>query len=214
MQRVQVALASGEVDVPRSLLAVVRLVHAAFHVRVAVRLMEGTDIVRRVHHDPDLPCLPDEPVVEAGAADRERRHVAEEPRREDEPVHRGGAAALAVLLRLADDEESLALGGYSADGLEQVGAEDDVGVDEAPQGEASGSVGQRERRVEPGRAVRGQLEAWHVLDAELAGRLRDVTQQQHLDVQRTPALHGAALERVQLAFERLRHGEQRQHSSS
>ena len=59
-----------------------------------------------------------------------------------------------------------------------------------------------------------QLQAGHVLDVQLAGGFRDVAEQQHLHVERAPALHRAALQRADVARERLRHGEERQHSSA
>ena len=111
-------------------------------------------------------------------------------------------------------EESLFSAGHHAYGFDQVGAEDDVGVDEAAQRKACCAVGERKRGVEPGRAVRRELQAGHVLDVQLAGRFCDVAEQEHLHVERAPALDRASLQRAGVACERLRHREERQHSSA
>ena len=121
--------------------------------------------------------------------------------------------ALPCLLRLADEEKALLLARDRPHGVEQVGAEDDIGVHEAPERKASDAVRQAQGGVEPRRAALAQLEAGNVLDVELAGRFCHVAEQDHLDAERAPALDGAALERAHLALERLRHGEQRQHRS-
>ena len=104
--------------------------------------------------------------------------------------------------------------GYDPYGFDKVGAEDDVGVDEAAQREAGGAVGERKRGVEPGRAVRRQLQAGHVLDVQLASGFRDIAEQKHLHVERAPAFDRAPLQRADVACERLRHREERQHSSA
>ena len=88
---------------------------------------------------------------------------------------------------------------------------DHVGIHEAPERKAGSLVRERQRGVKPWRAMGGQLEAGHVLDVQLAGGLCDVAEQEHLDAERAPALDGTALERVHLALERLRDGEQGEH---
>ena len=181
---------------------------------VAVRLVNGAHVVCRVDDDAHLPSLPDEPVVEPCAPDRERRDVTEQLCGEDEPVHGSGAARLTVLQRLADDEEALRMLRDRSGCAEQVGAENDVRIDVATQRKAGGVVGKRERRVEPRCAVRGRLEAGHVLDVQLACGLRHVAEQEHLDPERAPALDGSALHCAGLAFERLRDGKKGQHSSA
>ena len=79
VDREEVLSATGERDVPRRFLAGIRLVLAAGEVRVVVGLVDGEDARRRVDHRPHLSRAPDEPVVESGPADEERRQLAEEP---------------------------------------------------------------------------------------------------------------------------------------
>ncbi len=81
-------------------------------------------------------------------------------------------------------------------------------------GKRADAVGERERGVEPRRAVHRQLQAGHVLDVQLACGVLDVAEEEHLDAERAPALDRAALQGANVAFERLRHREEGQHSSA
>ena len=106
------------------------------------------------------------------------------------------------------------MAGNGLHGFEQIRTEDDVSVDEAAQRETGSAVGERERGVEPRRAVHSRLQTGHVLHVEFARGFCDVAEQEHLDAEDAPALDGAALQHAHLALEWLRHGEEGQHSSA
>ncbi len=164
-------------------------------------------------------CRPGEPSRRASCRSPRGRWRTAAPRRRGRPGRRTSPwprrrAACRLPLSGRRAESDLLAPETARTASSRSRAEDDVRVDEAAQRETGSTVGERECRVEPRRAVRSRLETGHVLHVELARGFCDVAEQEHLDAECAPALHGAALHGADLALERLRHGEEGQHSSA
>ena len=193
-------------------------------------LVDGDDVCGRIDHDRVLPRAPDEPVVEAGPTDRERRHFAgrgrpgrrssrERPRRGGGPVraHRRASRGSSTSRRLADDQEAVGRPATRSAAVSEVVEEHHVRVDEAAQVMARDAVGRCEGGVEARRAVLGAGEVGNVLGAGVGGgvgRAGLVPEEQHLHAaaEGRPARDRAPLDLADPALERLRHGEDRQHA--
>ena len=235
VQRVPPPGAAAELEVVVGLLPVVRLVLAISEMGVRVRLMHGDDVVSRVDHRPGPAPAPDEPVVEAGTADKERRQRMEVPGRKDEPVDGGRsprdppfertaaetlrvvelAGVDAKLARLADEQKTTALANERY-GREKVPEQDNIRIDEQPQRVPGDGINSRKCVVEARRTTRAPCHIRKVLHPDASGRLRDtrlLSHEDHLQVvaEKPPAAHRHFLVSTRVSRERLRQRDECQH---